>query len=147
MLKIANIWMKIAGFYQLSNRDENSIFYNLFILALFTACFYHFLFLRYLNSSMTWFSSDILPPFLNLDDLNSCVIKEPITVVIKYLVPYIVNWIVTLYKFPASTIPYEHLVLDCNINAGKKELRNLLNKFTGKINLRGHTFMTSAHWN
>ena len=65
MLKIANIWRKIAGFYQLSNRDENSIFYNLFILALFTACFYHFLFLRYLNSSITRFLSDTLLPFPN----------------------------------------------------------------------------------
>ena len=91
---------------------------------------------------MTWFSSDIQLPFPNLNDLNSHVTKEPITVVIKYLVPYIVNRIVT-YKFPASTIPYEHLVLYCNINAGKKELRNLLNKFTGKIDLRGHTFITS----
>ena len=37
----------------------------------FTACFYHFLFWRYLNSSMTRFSSDILLPFPNSNDLNS----------------------------------------------------------------------------
>ena len=48
-----------------------SMFYNFFILALFTACFYHFLFWRYLNSSMTRFSSDILLPFPNSNDLNS----------------------------------------------------------------------------
>ena len=44
-----------------------------FILALFTVCFYHFLFWRYLNSTMTRFSSDILLPFPNSNDLNSCV--------------------------------------------------------------------------
>ena len=49
-----------------------SMFYNFFILALFTACFHHFLFWRYLNSSMTRFSSGILIPFPNLNDLNSC---------------------------------------------------------------------------
>ena len=38
---------------------------------IFTACFYHFLFWRYLNSSMTSFSSDILLPFPNSNDLNS----------------------------------------------------------------------------
>ena len=39
---------------------------------LFTACFYHFLFWRYLNSSMTSFSSEILLPFPNSNHLNSC---------------------------------------------------------------------------
>ena len=43
----------------------------MFILALFTACFYHFLFWRYLNSSMTRFSSGILLPFPNLIDLKN----------------------------------------------------------------------------
>ena len=43
----------------------------LFTLALFTACFYHFLFGRYLNSSITRFLSDILLPFPNSNDLNS----------------------------------------------------------------------------
>ena len=41
------------------------------ILVLFTTCFYHFLFWRYLNSSMTSFLSDILLPFPNSNDLNS----------------------------------------------------------------------------
>ena len=40
------------------------------ILALFTACFYLFLFWRNLNSSMTSFSSDILFPFPNSNGLN-----------------------------------------------------------------------------
>ena len=39
---------------------------------LFTACFYHFLFWRYLNSSMTSFLSNILVPFPNLNNLSSC---------------------------------------------------------------------------
>ena len=55
----------------LSEMKIVSMFYNFFILALFTACFYHFLFWRYLNSSMTRFSSDILLPFPNSNDLNS----------------------------------------------------------------------------
>ena len=42
------------------------------------ARFYHFLLLRYLNSSMTWFSSDILLPFPNLNDLNSHDIFHPV---------------------------------------------------------------------
>ena len=46
-------------------------FYNSFILALFTACFYLFLFWRYLNSSMTTFLSDIVLPFPNSNNLNS----------------------------------------------------------------------------
>ena len=41
------------------------------------ARFYHFLFLRYLNSSITWFSSDILLPFPNFNDLNSHDIFHP----------------------------------------------------------------------
>ena len=39
------------------------------ISSFFTACFYYFLFERYLNSSMTGFLSDILLPFLNSNDL------------------------------------------------------------------------------
>ena len=38
---------------------------------LFAACFYHFLFWRYLNSSMTHFLSEILLLFPNLIDMNS----------------------------------------------------------------------------
>ena len=56
----------------LSEMKIVSMFYNFFILVLFTACFYHFLFWKYLNSSMTRFSSDILLPFPNSNDLNSC---------------------------------------------------------------------------
>ena len=41
------------------------------ILVLFTACFYHFLFRRYLNSSMTKLFVRLLLPFPNLNDLNS----------------------------------------------------------------------------
>ena len=58
----------------LSEMKIVSMFYNFFILALFTACFYHFLFRKYLNSSMRRFSSDILLPFPNLNDLNSRVV-------------------------------------------------------------------------
>ena len=50
--------------------DENSQ-YTLPYSSLFTACFHHFLFWRYLNSSMTSFSSDIMLPFPNLNDLSS----------------------------------------------------------------------------
>ena len=57
----------------LSEMKIISMFYNFFIPALFTACFYHFLFWRYLNSCMTRISWDILLPFLNSNDLNSCV--------------------------------------------------------------------------
>ena len=42
-----------------------------FVLALFTAGLNHLLFWTYLNSSMTRFLSDILPPLPNLNDLNS----------------------------------------------------------------------------
>ena len=45
--------------------------YFFFILILFTVCFNHFLFWRYLNSSMTSFSSDRLLSFPNSNDLNS----------------------------------------------------------------------------
>ena len=55
----------------LSEVKTVSMFYNFFILVLFTACFYRFLFWRYLNSSMACFSSEILLPFPNLIDLNS----------------------------------------------------------------------------
>ena len=49
------------------------MFYNLSLFyLLFTACLYHFLFWRYLNSSMTSFLSDILLPFPNLNNLKSC---------------------------------------------------------------------------
>ena len=41
---------------------------------LFTDCFYLFLFWRYLNSSMTSFLSDILLPFTNSNDFNSCTV-------------------------------------------------------------------------
>ena len=58
MLKIANFCRKIASFYQLSEWNENGMFYN---------CS---LFWRYLNSSMTNFSSEMLP-FPNSNDLNS----------------------------------------------------------------------------
>ena len=45
---------------------------ELFLILLpFIACFYHFLFWRYLNSSITSFSSYILLPFPNSNDLNS----------------------------------------------------------------------------
>ena len=54
----------------LSEMKIVSMFYNFFIPALFT-CFYHFLFWIYLNSSMTWFSSDTLLPFPNSNGLNS----------------------------------------------------------------------------
>ena len=72
-MKIVNFWRKIARFYQSSEWNEDSLYvlYLFFILALFTACFYHFLFWRYLNSNMTRFSSDILLPFSNSNDLNS----------------------------------------------------------------------------
>ena len=40
----------------LSEMKIVSMFYNFFILVLFTACFYHFLFWKYLNSSMRRFS-------------------------------------------------------------------------------------------
>ena len=62
------------SFYQLSEWNEyNQYVLKLFvILALFTASFYHFLCWRYSNSSMTRFSSDILLPFPNSNDLNSC---------------------------------------------------------------------------
>ena len=59
-----------------------SMFYNcvFLILALFTACFYHFLFWRYWNSSMTRFSSDILLPFPDSNDLNSRDIELDISI-------------------------------------------------------------------
>ena len=47
------------------------IFELFFILALFTTCFYQFLFWKYLNFSMTRLLSDILFPFPNSNDLNS----------------------------------------------------------------------------
>ena len=40
------------------------------VLGLFTACLYHFLFWRYLNSSMVSFSSDILLPLPISNDLK-----------------------------------------------------------------------------
>ena len=57
----------------LSEWNENSQYVQslFFILALFTACFYHFLPWRSLNSSMTRFLLDILLPFPNSNDLNS----------------------------------------------------------------------------
>ena len=53
-----------------------------FILELVTACFYHILFWRYLNSSMTSFSSEILLSFPNSNDLNSCkyILNPPLLV-------------------------------------------------------------------
>ena len=48
----------------LSEMKIVSMFYN-------SSLFYHFLFWRYLNSSMTRFLSDILLPFPNSNDLNS----------------------------------------------------------------------------
>ena len=62
------LWVFIS---YLSKMRIVSMFYNFFILALFTACFYHFLIWRYLNSSVTRFSSDTLLPFPNSNDLNS----------------------------------------------------------------------------
>ena len=62
MLKIAKFWRETAGFLQLSEWNENSqyVLYLFLILVLFTVCFYEFLLWRYLNSSVTSFSSDIL---------------------------------------------------------------------------------------
>ena len=40
-----------------------------------TDCLYHFLFWRYLNSSMVSFSSDHLLPFPNSNDLSSCALS------------------------------------------------------------------------
>ena len=50
---------------------QSGCFITSLILILFTPCFYNFLFRRYLNSNMTSFSSDILLPFPNSNDLNS----------------------------------------------------------------------------
>ena len=50
---------------------QSGCFITSLILVLFTPCFYNFLFRRYLNSNMTSFSSDILLPFPNSNDLNS----------------------------------------------------------------------------
>ena len=61
------LWVFIS---YLSEIKTISMFYNFLVLVLFTACFYHFLYWRFLNSSMTSFSSDILLPFLNSNDLN-----------------------------------------------------------------------------
>ena len=59
----------------LSEMKTVSMFYNSsFFLILFTACFNFFLFWRYLNSSMTYFSVEILLPFPHLIDLNSHVV-------------------------------------------------------------------------
>ena len=79
MLKIANFWRKIAGFYQVSNWNENSqyILYLVFILALFTAFFYHFLFLRYLISSLTVKHSASISKFEWFE--------QPCVVTVKYL--------------------------------------------------------------
>ena len=63
---------KLQGFFSyLSEMETVSMFYNFLILVLFTAYFYHFMLWRYLNSSMTSFSSDILLLFPNSNDLNS----------------------------------------------------------------------------
>ena len=106
-----------------------SMFYNFFIIVLFTACFYHFLFWRYLNSSMTSFSSEILPSFPNSNDLNSR----------SYLVeliplPYsrgrstcysdrLRDFSVTIHRcykdvyvnnfFPCAAIPWDSLPMEC----------------------------------
>ena len=51
-------------FFSVMSEMKTVFFYNS-SLVLFTACFYHFLFWRYLNSSMTSFSSDILLPSIS----------------------------------------------------------------------------------
>ena len=51
-----------------------TLLYSSTFCTFFLACFYNFLFRRYLNSSMTRFWSDILPSFLNSNDLNSCAV-------------------------------------------------------------------------
>ena len=73
-MEIANFWRKIASFYQLSewNGNRQYVLELFFILAILTAFFYHFLFLRYLNSIMARFLSNILLPFPNSNDLNCC---------------------------------------------------------------------------
>ena len=69
-----------SGSMEFHNQSENVInvenckylkYFSSTFLVLFATCFYHFLFWRYLNSSMTSFSSDILLPFPNSNDLNS----------------------------------------------------------------------------
>ena len=59
----------------------------------YEGCFYHFLFWRYLNSRMARFSSDILLPFPNLNNLNSgakvCMAN---TLIICMLKEYIQMW-------------------------------------------------------
>ena len=68
-------WRKVFISY-ISEWNENSMFYNSFLLlVLFTDCLYHFLFWRYLNSSMVSFSSDHLLPFPNSNDLSSCALS------------------------------------------------------------------------
>ena len=57
---------------------QSGCFITSLILVLFTPCFYNFLFRRYLNSNMTSFSSEILLPFPNSNDLNSHVKGPPI---------------------------------------------------------------------
>ena len=73
-MKISNFWRKFASFYQSPEWNEinqyvNSSLFQHFLQLVSTI----FLFWRYLNSSMTRFFSDILLPFLNSNDLNSCV--------------------------------------------------------------------------
>ena len=68
----------INTFEESLHNNDMQIFYGISGVAkgnLFTACFYHFCSrARYLNSSsITCFSSEILLPFPNSIDLNSCV--------------------------------------------------------------------------
>ena len=67
----AKTWLQFFFGYLSEIKSVCSI--TLLILVLFTFRFYHFLFRRYLNSSV---SSDILLAFPNSNDLNSHVIRK-----------------------------------------------------------------------
>ena len=72
MLKSANFWRETASFYQFMKTVSMFYVFSLILdSTFFTACFYHFLFWRYLPLSMTSFSLDILLPLPILNDLNS----------------------------------------------------------------------------